>query len=344
MLVGIPASGKSTYAKELEAKGAKIFSSDERRERFGETNPAEIFPALRREVVETLKNGDDAVLDATNMNRKKRIVFLDEARKAGATTRCDLFVVPPSECAKRNAARKNDHGVTDEVIKSFVRRFECPWYSDGFDEIAVHAFQGEHEPEYDRNDLKGFPQDNRHHALPLLEHEKKAYDWLVRTKIFTDDFPFLLEAARYHDDGKFFTKSFLNFAGEETKDAHYYGHECVSSYMFLVRAFCDGQYENPDEYSLSEWGKLYVAFLISMHMRPLTAWKQSKTAMEKDRKRIGEQAFQDLVDLSAADEFASTDAPLSSVPIRKMNWRKPNGTPIELDLKNEEEGTLPDWF
>ena len=300
MFVGLPGSGKSFAADEMRKKGMKIFSSDDLRESTGEKNSAKVFAELRRGIVESLKNGEDCVLDATNLNRKKRMSFLDDVRRTGAGTKCILFVVPPEVCKARNAARANKHGVTDAVIDRMLRSFESPWYSDGFDEIEVKAYGGEFRPAFSDEDVDAFGQDNDHHGLPLGMHERKAAEYAEKTLVLTENAPFVAAAARRHDEGKTLTKGYVDSKGNPSEKAHYYDHEKVGSYLFLLRGFCGGKLDFP----LTKWGILYVAFLICMHMRTGNAWKLSKKAEDRDRARIGEDAYRDLLALNEADRFA----------------------------------------
>ena len=46
---------------------------------------------------------------------------------------------------------------------------------------------------------------------------------------------------------------------------------------------------------------LYIASLINWHMKPMTAWKQSKRCLDRDRKMIGEEMYRDIMLLHEAD-------------------------------------------
>jgi predicted kinase len=277
VLVGLPASGKSTFAKQLkEDEGYRVYSSDEYREHLGIDTPNNIvFDTITKDLKQGLSDGYNCIFDALNLGRKKRSatikVLKDSMKRQGKDLKvyCDLFVVPVSTCIERNKARAEKHGVTDEVIIKKQAGFQCPWYTDGFNEIFVHPLNIDEMP-YDRDVLDTFNQDNPHHSLSLGGHWKKAYKYIEQNYIFTENFPFLLEAIKYHDDGKILTKQFRDSRGNDTDIAHYYWHENVSSYLFLQWAYCLGIYENEGEYPLTDWGKLYVANLINWHMRPLS--------------------------------------------------------------------------
>ena len=86
MMVGLPASGKSTIAKEIaKSKKAIIVSSDElRKELLGDINEqsqnAKIFEEVEKRIKEGLKQGN-VVYDACNINYKKRRAFLQKLNK-----------------------------------------------------------------------------------------------------------------------------------------------------------------------------------------------------------------------------------------------------------------------
>ena len=80
MLIGLPASGKSTYIKE-HFDDDIVFSSDKIREEcFGDVNDQthnnEVFKKLVKRVKANLRNKKDAVYDATNINYKRRMHLL----------------------------------------------------------------------------------------------------------------------------------------------------------------------------------------------------------------------------------------------------------------------------
>jgi predicted kinase len=100
MLVGLPASGKSTYAEELANQyNANIHASDSIREELsGDINNQNIndlvFKTLHSRVKEDLTNGKSCIYDATNINYKRRMAFLNELNKIpciNILTKCDYI-------------------------------------------------------------------------------------------------------------------------------------------------------------------------------------------------------------------------------------------------------------
>lgn len=142
MLVGVPASGKSTYAAALEKKGYHVHSSDAiRKELSGsEENQEcskEAFRILHERVKRDLKNGVSCVYDATNLTSNRRAGFLREIRKYGCFKKCVAFYTSPEVCKQRNAAR--DRHVPEDVIDRFFRTYQAPAYSEGWDVIDTVA-------------------------------------------------------------------------------------------------------------------------------------------------------------------------------------------------------------
>lgn len=120
LLVGIPASGKSTLAKKLIAKGFTCLNADTiRKELWGDPmdqrEPEKVFGILYQHLEECLSKDMDVVVDNTNLNKKQRKPILDRARKFGYTDiQLWLLDVPLDVCLERNEAR--EHKVPDHVI------------------------------------------------------------------------------------------------------------------------------------------------------------------------------------------------------------------------------------
>lgn len=77
MLVGIPGSGKSTYAKNVLAKEHHypIISSDKVRQMHPDWDESLVWPEVYRLLAEAIKNGQDAIYDATSVTPKVRARF-----------------------------------------------------------------------------------------------------------------------------------------------------------------------------------------------------------------------------------------------------------------------------
>lgn len=298
MMVGLVGSGKSTQAQKLAKEyDANIHSSDSIREELtGDINNQDInnlvFKTLHNRIKEDLRNGKNCIYDATNINYKKRMAFLRELQNIPCKKICVLMATPYRECLKNNANR--ERVVPEEVIKRMYMNFHMPWYIEGWNDIRIEYAPGSEnclgDPIEWVKSVMCFTQDNPHHTLTLGDHCLKAgyyigsIDNAQRTK---NVFPIYF-AGLLHDEGKVFTKTFVDSKGNPSESAHYYQHHCCSAYDSLF-------FDYPENH-------LYVATLICWHMQ-LHFIKEEKT-LKKYKKLWGEELYNDLSLLHEADVSA----------------------------------------
>ena len=293
-MVGLPGSGKSTYTEKLKEEGVIVHSSDAIREEFGDVNDqsknAEVFETLHNRVKSDLKDGKSVTYDATNLNRRRRIAFLNELKNIPCKKICVLIATPYEMCVAQNFERHRK--VPAEVLWNMYKSFNLPTYHEGFDEIIVH-YPNEIWQEYYGDiltyvkSLRDFRQDNPNHTLTLGNHMLSAMDnvFKMNGKVYDD----IAIAALGHDIGKLEVKEFKNSKGERTKEAHYYNHQNVSCYKSLF-------FRYP-----SRVNKMYISLLIELHMKPHLDWKQSEKAKQKDINLFGEEVYNDVMMLHQAD-------------------------------------------
>ena len=261
LLVGVPGSGKSTYARNKVNNGdgnIVWLSSDAIREKlYGDAacqdNPGKVFEIMQKEAVEALDKGFDVIYDATNITRKARAGILNAVPKY--VRKCCVVIWAPIDiCIERDKARERTVG--KEVIDKMLKRFEAPFYDEGFDTILVHVSDVHYNRKKyyeDAIEAMMIPHDNPHHSADVLEHCHLCGNGLLDEIV-----PEIVVKAGYlHDIGKPYTKTFINTKGEETETAHYYGHQGVGawiSYGFFGH--------NPT-----------LAWLISTHMAPFVNQK-----------------------------------------------------------------------
>lgn len=276
MLVGLPGSGKSTYAKQwVEKHGGVIHSSDAIREELtGNVNEqklnSKVFEVLHNRVKEDLRNAKHVVYDATNINSKRRKAFLQQLSNINCVKRACIIASPYEVCLEQNERR--DRVVPEEVIEKMYRNFEVPYWHEGWDDIRIFYPYEEYQWCYETPadfiySTIDFSQDNSHHTLNLGMHCLRCRDYITsivsKRTSDTPNYEELVAAALIHDCGKPFTKTFVNMKGVESEEAHYYNHEKVGSYNALF-------------YNLNEdIDKLYVSALIQYHMvmHFMTKWK-----------------------------------------------------------------------
>lgn len=294
-MVGLPGSGKSTYAKELaEEIGAVICSSDTiRKELCGDENSQdnneEIFKLLHSRIKDNLKKGISVIYDATNINSKRRRAFLSELKNIPCIKKCVIMAVPFDECCKQNNSRNRI--VPYEVILRMYKNWNTPYWFEGWNEISLKFkdnFEIANVIGVWLNNHDNYVQDNSHHSMSLGKHCRVVGDSFMGNS--------LLECVGYlHDCGKPFTKSFVNSKGEETDVAHYYQHHCVGAYDSLFYLYPSGV------------DKLDVSILINLHMMPYF-WEKDKEHGDKTRDKYqkiwGDTLFNNVIKLHKADKAA----------------------------------------
>lgn len=141
VLVGLPGSGKSTWAKQYAANCEKILlvSSDAIREELWgseeiQGNPKVIFAEMQRRTEEALKSGKTVVYDATNIERKFRKELPRQYRQYASTIVCVVFNTPLEECIKRNTQRTRH--VPESVIRKMAGKMDSIEAWEGFDEVT----------------------------------------------------------------------------------------------------------------------------------------------------------------------------------------------------------------
>lgn len=124
ILIGIPASGKSSFSKKmLEPYGYKHISLDELRTRKRE----------RMLLDECLQNEQNFVVDNTNTLPSERACYIAPARAAGYEVVGYFFRSRVSECMERNAQRTN--AVPRAAVAAMSKRLCLPSLEEGYDRL-----------------------------------------------------------------------------------------------------------------------------------------------------------------------------------------------------------------
>lgn len=300
MMCGLVGSGKSTYAEELaERYNANIHASDKIREEFGDINDQshndKVFQTLHNRIKEDLYNGKNCIMDATNINYKKRMAFLQELNKIPCEKICVFMATPYEECLKNNS--KRERKVPQYVIERMYKNFHIPYWYEGWNDIKIiyNGHRGKYLfPIRVIDKYIDFNQDNSHHTLTLGEHLKQSLLYIqngqnLKTHIEKDII--LRISAVLHDCQKPFVKDFHNAKGEPSTDAHYYNHQYVSAYDSL--------------FYLTTVNPLDVAVRVMWHMQPYFWEKDNNEKMHnKYHKLWGEELYKDIMLLHEADKYA----------------------------------------
>ena len=146
MLIGVPASGKSTWVKQNKGS-ALVASSDDyiekQAEKMGSTY-SDVFDdfikAANTYAVSTARrafsDNMDLIWDQTNLTkngRKNKLKMVPNSYKKVAV----FFPTPHEDVLKKRLAGRPGKTVPDYVISSMIKTIERPSKEEGFDEIIV---------------------------------------------------------------------------------------------------------------------------------------------------------------------------------------------------------------
>ena len=270
LLCGIPGAGKTYYAKEYaKTHNNTIHLSPDsiRFELYGDEctqdNPVDVFTLMQKMATEALSHGQNVIYDATNMTRKDR---------ASIITACPRYVqieahvvwAPIETCIKRDISRERAAG--RDIIDKMLKRFQAPYFDEGFDDIKIIKPNGFDEGIYTKEciDNMKISHDNPHHTLSVYDH------CIETSRIISDASHDLYYAAMIHDVGKPYVKAFLDSKGNPCETAHYYQHQCVGAWMSYGFPFATVE----------------IAWLVSSHMEPLFNSKYYRNMLPYLRSKI----------------------------------------------------------
>lgn len=142
ILIGIPCSGKSTYAnKRLDNANIVIVSTDEIRKEltgtyiFSQETNDRVFDIAKSEIQLWLDKGYDVVFDATNTNKKYRKKFIDIGIKNNSRIIGVVFMTPLRICLIRNSVRDCERQVPEDIIVKMSGFNPNIDDSEGFNEV-----------------------------------------------------------------------------------------------------------------------------------------------------------------------------------------------------------------
>jgi len=129
ILIGLPASGKSTFFRERFAATHDHVSKDLlRNNRQPQRRQDQLIAA-------SLASGRSVVVDNTNPSSAVRAPVIALARKHGAEVVGYFFATEAGDALRRNRARDGRERVPDVAIFTARKRLEPPTMTEGFDRL-----------------------------------------------------------------------------------------------------------------------------------------------------------------------------------------------------------------
>lgn len=126
IMIGIPASGKSSYCKSHEHLQDIAISLDDVRTRANE----------KFLIDDAFYQGTDIAIDNTNVSWAERAKYIAMAKEHGYRVEGYFFRSAIHECIERNKHRPVDKQVPELAILSKSNQLEIPSYSEGFDKLT----------------------------------------------------------------------------------------------------------------------------------------------------------------------------------------------------------------
>ena len=293
ILCGLASSGKSTIGKAINKfyDNSNYISSDEIRAELSyyedKSRNDEVFKIFHKRIRDSLNADIITIADATNITMKSRHQIIDIAKRIpNVEIVCVLMATPWEACVARDTGR--EHEVGDEVIIKQLKKFQIPFYEEGFDDIVIVRTMPQ---SFNLNGyltnllykMDKFDQETPYHKHNLFVHSMKTTHKFTDNNVYLD----LYDGALLHDLGKLSTKTF-----DDTGVAHYYSHENVGAYEYFIGRI----YEEPF-WDIKD--VLDNTFLINYHMMPFN-WKEPKT-VEKYKKIFGEEKTEMLIFFNECD-------------------------------------------
>jgi predicted kinase len=138
LLIGLPASGKSTYASKLtsavlSSDAIRFLLADDERD---QTIHGRVFATIRYLLGQRLDiQRPVTYIDATHLTREERRPYLEMGQERGCPVEAVFFDVPLEICRERNGHRARQ--VPDEALIAMAAKLQPPSYDEGFTRIEV---------------------------------------------------------------------------------------------------------------------------------------------------------------------------------------------------------------
>lgn len=139
VLVGLPASGKSTWAKQQRVA---IISSDSMRfmladDENDQSIHADVFATVRYLLRRRLMlRRPLTIVDATNLSLRERRPYIKTAQLYDCQVEAMFFDTPLEVCKERN--RNRTRVVPDEIMDIMAGRLVTPTVEEGFDVVMAY--------------------------------------------------------------------------------------------------------------------------------------------------------------------------------------------------------------
>lgn len=137
ILVGLPNSGKTTYANKHK-KNYVVISADQVRklvygQKFFEGGEPLVWAIRNIALKMLMEQGKNILIDETNTTVERREPIIELAQEYGYTIKAVFFNVSKEECISR--ARKEGNDTIIPIIERMANQLQTPSLDEGVDKI-----------------------------------------------------------------------------------------------------------------------------------------------------------------------------------------------------------------
>jgi len=135
MLIGIPFSGKTAWAKTQEGNdySQNIIQKEHDTRILSQIEKPEIFEQLYRTMRSDLQSGRDVIFNAMNLTIKERKLFLDQIQNLDVQKTAVVMSVKLSESVQR--CDESGNIIDKKMLHELYHQFEQPKKTEGFDQV-----------------------------------------------------------------------------------------------------------------------------------------------------------------------------------------------------------------
>jgi len=150
LLVGPPCSGKSTYINSHKMRGTRISrddivlelgAQDTYNECWNIVDQKEVDKVLMQQYQTALKNGEDIIIDMTNMSKKSRRKWLNDSKvnKQGYWKKAIVMCTGHDVILKRAEEQMHTKNIPIPVLENMMKRFCFPMYDEVDDIVSFSS-------------------------------------------------------------------------------------------------------------------------------------------------------------------------------------------------------------
>jgi predicted kinase len=138
LLVGLPGSGKSTYARDaklpvLSSDAVRLLLADDETD---QTIHGRVFATLRYLLMQRVEIGRPVTcVDATHLTKAERKPYVEIAKEHRCSLEAVFVNTPLPICLERN--RQRTRQVPDEALIAMAAKLQPPMLEEGFARIEV---------------------------------------------------------------------------------------------------------------------------------------------------------------------------------------------------------------